>query len=91
MHTCHARPVSQTNVLVDKDGVPHLAGLGNAYILPTSTAWTMARRTGTDCTHGPELTVPGMSPGCADSTHPTKAVDMYAFGVMAFEVWIDSF
>ena len=37
----------------------------------------------------PELTFPGMSPCVTDSTCPTRAKDMYAFGVMAFEVGIN--
>jgi hypothetical protein len=39
----------------------------------------------------PELAVPGMSPNATDATHPTKASDMYAFGVMTFEVREDTF
>ena len=34
----------------------------------------------------PESTWPGVSPRIAGATHPTKAGDVYAFGVMAFEV-----
>ena len=38
----------------------------------------------------PELVGPGTSSNLTDPTHQTKASDMYAFGVMAFEVWINS-
>ena len=34
----------------------------------------------------PGLARPGTLSNLADPTHPTKAGDMYAFGVMAFEV-----
>ena len=81
--------MSQTNVLVNKDGTPRLAGLGNAHILSNSTTWMMEGRAGADRTHAPELTVPGVSSSGTEATHPTKASDMYAFGVMAFEVRID--
>ncbi|KAF9645215.1 kinase-like protein [Thelephora ganbajun] len=77
------------NILVDKDGTVRIAGLGNAYVLPHSPAWTADSRTNTDrlCRgRAPELARPGMSPSVPDSTHPTKASDMYAFGVMAFEI-----
>jgi len=39
----------------------------------------------------PELAAPGTSPNTADPTHRTKASDMYAFGVMTFEVRTDAF
>ena len=32
-----------------------------------------------------------MSPTVTGGSHHTKASDMYAFGVMAFEVWTDKF
>ncbi|KAF9649159.1 hypothetical protein BDM02DRAFT_3186563 [Thelephora ganbajun] len=77
------------NILVDKDGTIRIAGLGNAYVLPHSTAWTAEGGTRTDrlsrsC--APELARPGMLSNVPDSTHPTKASDMYAFGVITFEV-----
>ena len=39
----------------------------------------------------PELAGLWMSPNVNGPAHPTKASDMYAFGVMAWEVWMDSF
>jgi len=39
----------------------------------------------------PESTWPGVPPGLAESTYPTKAGDMYAFGVVTWEVLSDSF
>jgi len=39
----------------------------------------------------PELTVPRTSRDVTDPTPRTKASDMYAFGVVAFEVWTDTF
>lgn len=53
--------MSQVNILVDKDGTPHLAGLGNAYVLPGSIAWTMEDRTAADRAHAPQPTVPGIA------------------------------
>ena len=91
MCSCHLRLVSQTNVLVDKDGAPHLAGLGNAYILPGSTAWIMEGGAVIDRVHAPEPAVPGMSPAEAEAAHPSKVSDVHDFGLMAFEVRMDSF
>ena len=39
----------------------------------------------------PELTVPGISRDATDPAPRTKASDIYAFGVMTFEVWTDTF
>ncbi|KAF9651178.1 kinase-like protein [Thelephora ganbajun] len=76
------------NILVDKGNTVYIAGLGNTYILPHSAAWTAEGRTRTgrlSRSLAPELAGLGTSPDVPDSTHPTKASDMYAFGVMAFE------
>ena len=59
------------------------------YILPTSTVWTAdIDRLGPRCADwaGAEL-----SPNVTDSTQCAKASDMYAFGLLAFEVRINSF
>jgi len=91
-HTIHSCAVSQANILVDKDGTPHIAGLSNASILPHSTvegARTSADRLSRR--RAPELIWPGTSPNANDPTHPTDASDMYAFAVMAWEVCADSF
>ena len=75
--------------MIDRDGTPRLAGLGNVYVLPNSTAWEMENRAGTSRIHSPEMTVPEVSPGGSDqATHPTKASGICAFGFMAFEVQI---
>ncbi|KAF9647228.1 kinase-like protein [Thelephora ganbajun] len=77
------------NILVDNDGTPHIAGLGNAYVLSHSTAWMAEGRTSTNQlsrSRAPELAGLGMSPSVPSSTHPTKASDMCAFSVMAFEI-----
>ena len=89
IYLSHLRPTSQTNILIDKDGTTHLTGLGNARILPDSPA--VDDGMGTDRTHAPELATLGMSLGETHTMHTTKASDMYAFGVMAFEVWRDFF
>jgi len=83
--------MSQANILIDKDGIPHIAGLGNVAILPQSTAWTVEGRTSADRLsrrRAPELTCPGMLPNANDPTHPTGASDMYSFGVMTWEVCV---
>ena len=72
--------MSQPDILIDEDGTPHLAGLGNAYILPNFSAWSGED---TDKTYhqAAELARQDFT-----SMHPTKADDMAAFGFMAFEV-----
>lgn len=91
----HVRPTSQTNILVDKDGTPRIASLESAYILPHPTALVVEdSKAVTDRIFrslAPEFSGPGLSSDTADHTHSTKASDMYAFGVMAFEVRTGSF
>ena len=91
IHSCHTIHIlSQANILVDKDGTAWIAGLGNTFILPRPTAGTVPEnRTGTirlSRSHAPGWTWPRMSPDRTDPAHPTKADDMYAFGVLAWEV-----
>ena len=88
-HIIHTYPASQANVLVDKSGTPHIGGLGNAFILPNPAARTTEGRMDTNrfsrsC--APELTMLGTSRDVTDPKPRTKARDMYAFGVMTFEV-----
>ena len=96
-HLCHTtdiRLVSQANVLVDKYGTPRIVGLGNASILPRPTVRAVEGGTGADRvprSRVPGLTRPVESTNLTDLTHPTKASDMYAFGVMAWEVRTDLF
>lgn len=84
--------MSQVNILVDKNGTPKIAGLGSASFLPHSAAWG-GGTSGDRLSRGraPEITWPGVPPGLTDSTHSTKASDMYAFGVMTWEVRIAPF
>ena len=93
-HVIQAHLVSQANILIDKDGAPRIGGLGNAFTLPNPAAQIVEGRMGTNrfsraC--APELTVPGASRDATDPKPRTKASDMYAFGVMTFEVWTDTF
>ena len=93
-HTIHIRLMRQANILVDKDDTIWIGGLANALILPHPTARTVEGRTSTDqlsrsC--APELTWPGAPPNLDDPTYPTKASDMYGFGIMAWEVRAGSF
>ena len=78
--------------MVDKDGTARIAGLGNASILH-STAGTVKGGTSSDRLYrgrAPELACPGMFSDLPESIHPTKASDMFAFGVMAWEVWAET-
>ena len=80
-------------MLVDKSGTPHIGGLGNAFILPNPAARTVEGRMGTNrfsrsC--APELIMSRTSRDVADPKPRTKASDMYAFGVMTFEVWTNT-
>jgi len=80
----------QTNILVDKEGTPQIAGLGSASTLSHSSGWTTGDRASSDRlsrNRAPEM----IQPGVAQSTHPTKSSDMYAFGIMAWEVRSNSF
>jgi len=72
-----------SNVLVDADGTPRIAGLGNATISGLAGP-TMEDEIPTGQVAAPELM--GMHPSVINSTHPTKADDMHDFGVMAYEV-----
>ena len=88
-HPIHVRLTSQSNILIDENGTPHLAGLGNSYILPMSSARS-GEGAGEDTDQvshrGAELAIQESTPSATSSTHPTKADDIAAFGFMAFEV-----
>jgi len=92
-HTIHAHAISQANILVDKGGTPRIGGLGNAFTLLNFPARGVEGRMGINrlsCACAPELTAPGASPDVTDSKPRTKASDMYAFGIVTFEVWKDT-
>ena len=79
----------QTNILIDGGGAAWVAGLGNTSIAKTvpdgrASVGRLSRG------HAPELTWPGGSQNTIDPTQPTKAGDMYSFGIMAWEVRTDS-
>ena len=78
--------------MIDQDGAPRIAGLGNVNILHGSRAWTPEGYASTDRLRGsqvPELAEQGLSPDVTNRANPTRASDMHAFGVMAFEVRTD--
>lgn len=94
LYTINIRLILKPNILVDNTGTPRIAGLGNTSALPNSTTRTRAGREGNASADrlsrslAPELVWPGVSTNLTDPlhTHPTKASDIYAFGVMAWEV-----
>lgn len=75
----------QMNVLVDSEGTPRIGGLGSASVHRQSSpvAWSDDSHDLTRC-NAPELVNPGAFglPG----SQPTKASDIYALGVLAYEV-----
>ena len=88
----HMNPMSWPNILVDKDGTPHISGLGNVYIHPHSAAWAVEDVAGTDRLFRSRAVAGlGLSPNVTDSTQPTETGDMYSFGVLAFEVRKNAF
>lgn len=84
----HVGLMSQENILVDKSGTPHIAGLGNVHILPHSAALTAedGADIGQPFRSHAGLAGPALSPKGTDATHPTKTGDMFVFGILAFEV-----
>jgi len=80
-HVDHALTPVQTNILVDADGHARVAGLGATFLPPATPGVDVDR-----FFHGaaPELVHPQRL-GLAD-TGITKDSDMYAFGVLAWEV-----
>ncbi|KAF9791960.1 kinase-like domain-containing protein [Thelephora terrestris] len=78
--------LNATNILVDKGGAPHIAGLGSAHILPRSKLWTVLVKTRANRLFRSSSSEPGTS---SDATHlmrSNKPSDICAFGVMAFEI-----
>ena len=81
LHFDHALTSAQTNILIDAHGNARIAGLGVACLQSATSVVDIDR-----FFHGaaPELVYP-QSSGLID-TGPTKESDMYAFGVLAWEV-----
>ena len=74
---------SKTNVLVDSEGTPRIGGLGSAI----SEFSSVARSESPDMltrSSAPELVDPGAFELL--DTQPTRASDVYAFGVLAYQV-----
>ena len=75
---------SQTNVLVDSEGVPRIAGLGSASIQSWAPLACSEHLHELSPCNAPELASPqafGLS-----NPQTTKASDVYAFGVLAYQV-----
>ena len=73
----------QTNVLVDSEGTPRIGGLGSAIFKSPLVTWpeepdTLTRSSAPESVH-PEAF--GLS-----NAQPTKASDVFAFGVLAYQV-----
>ena len=79
-------PTYQANILVDKKGAALVAGLGSASIPSHS-----AGRTAEDMTIAGRLSRGDAPEVVCGSSLPTRVSDMYAFGVMVWEVRVDSF
>ena len=79
----HAHP-HQRNILVDKDGVARLGGLGSALISSLPASWSDVTSERWFSGIAPEL----VSPSAFGLTRPriTKATDMFAFGMLVWEV-----
>lgn len=74
----------QRNVLVDNDGVSRLGGLGSAFSLSLPASWSDVESERLFCGIAPEL----IDPHAFGFVHarPTKATDMFGFGMLAWEV-----
>ena len=74
----------QRNVLVDSDGVSRLGGLGSAFSLSLPASWSDVESETLFCGIAPEL----IDPHAFGFVHarPTKATDMFGFGMLAWEV-----
>jgi len=70
--------------LVDNDGVARLGGLGHASSLSVPASWSDVGTGGLFCGVAPEL----LDPQAFGLVHArtTKATDMFAFGMLAWEV-----
>lgn len=74
----------QRNVLVDKDGVARLGGLGSAFSLSLPISWSDIETGSPFCGTAPEL----VKPDAFGLVHAraTKATDMFGFAMFAWEV-----
>ncbi|KAF9793040.1 kinase-like domain-containing protein [Thelephora terrestris] len=77
--------VKSKNVLVDGDNVARLGGLGSAFALSLPASWSDVESQRLFCGFAPEL----IDPDAFGLVHAraTKATDMFAFGMLAWEVF----
>ena len=74
----------QRNILVDSNGVARIGGLGSAFALSLPASWSDVATGRLFCGIAPEL----INPHTFGLVHAriTKATDMFAFGMLAWEV-----
>ena len=77
---------SQQNIFVDHDGTPRIAGFGSSFMLSCQDSWSESGAVGFHRGSAPELVRP-RKPG-KPANRITKASDMYAFGMLTWEVGI---
>ena len=75
---------SKRNILVGSDGIACLGGLGSAFSLTLPASWSDTAAERLFCGLAPEL----INPHTFGFVHAraTKATDMFAFGMLAWEV-----
>ena len=78
----------QGNILVDLDGTARIAGLGSARIIGHSTVWPEMSIEWPSRGSAPELAYPEENGSSYPQT--SKASDIYAFGILTWEVRITS-
>lgn len=76
---------SQQNILVDSDGTPLITGFGSSFMISRPDLWSEKDAVGFFRGSAPELIRPH-KPGGNPTVQITKASDMYAFGMLTWQV-----
>jgi len=74
----------QENILVGPDGTPRITGFGSCFVISRPDLWSDTDVAGTNRGSAPEL-MRSPRPG-KNATKIKKESDMYAFGMLAWEV-----